>query len=641
MPEPLSIEALLLGHSQELLLAVHPNTLRVMACNPHAAQVLGYAAEDLLGLSINEIETTLADLFYWESVRQGSRERVDRVDSEYRLASGELMPMRKWVRTADGPQGICMVVRAVPALAERQAEEALARSMVELRTTLEATADGILAMDAEGRVVNFNRRFAAMWQLPPSLLNAADDAEIQAWLEAQIPDAQGYRRRLDRMAEVPEDEFFDVLTLNDGRVFERTCRPQWMGDRVVGRVFSFTDVTARARAEAQLREARDQAEAANRAKSDFLAMMSHEIRTPMNGVLGMIDVLEDSGMSEEQRGWLATMRRSAEALLTIINDILDLSKIEAQRLELEQIDFDLRGNLADAVLLFEPRARQKGLHLLLEIGPEVPQRAIGDPTRLRQVLTNLISNAIKFTADGEVRVRVSSAALPLPADGRLRLRFAVSDSGIGIPTDKLGHIFEPFAQADGSTTRRYGGTGLGLAICKRIVELMDGHIVVHSEPGRGSTFEFDVTMKSSVLSASPAAPIPLGQLSGAPTPGVDLAPRVLVAEDNEVNQQVARLMLAKVGIRQADYVVNGLEALERAGSGEYDLILMDCLMPEMDGYAATRALRERGVRSWIVAMTANAMAGDREACLAAGMDDYLSKPLSVAALREALERWRG
>lgn len=640
MAEP-SINALLLAHSQEILLAVDPDSLRIMGFNPHAVQVLGYEPQQLEGLSINEVETTLADLFYWESVRQGSRERVDRVDSEYRMSSGDLIPVRKWIRSADGLQGNYMLVRAVPALAERQAEEALARSMVELRTTLEATADGILVMDAEGHVVNFNRRFAAMWQLPTGLVNAADDAEIHSWLESQIPDVQGYQRRLGRMAQVPEDEFFDVLTLNDGRVFERTCRPQWMGDRVVGRVFSFTDVTARAQAEAQLREARDQAEAANRAKSDFLAMMSHEIRTPMNGVLGMIDVLEDSGMDEEQRGWLTTMRRSAEALLTIINDILDLSKIEAQRLELEQIDFDLRANISDAVLLFEPRARQKGLRLLLDLSHEVPQRAAGDPTRLRQVLTNLISNAIKFTADGEIRVHVSRSALPGPTDGSLRLRFAVSDTGIGIPRDKLAHVFEPFAQADGSTTRRYGGTGLGLAICKRIVELMQGRIVVHSEIGRGSTFEFEVALRPSSIPAPSPASQPIAQVAGLATTGTELPPRVLVAEDNEVNQQVARLMLGKVGIRQADYVANGLEALDRATTTDYDLIFMDCLMPEMDGYAATRALREQGVRSWIVAMTANAMAGDREACLAAGMDDYLSKPLSVAALREALERWRG
>ena len=629
----MSLDASLLLASREVLLAVDPATLKVLACNPHAESFLGYAPGSLPGVPIIDIESSLSDIFYWEGVRQGLLEPVESVESLYRHANGELMAVRKTVLTAEHEGRSLVLIRAVDSRSEKRVEEALARSSAELRTTLEATADGILALDADGHVVNFNRRFAQLWALPETAVLQRDDAAVFAWLESCMNEPTAYRQRLESMRHDPEAEYFDVLQLADGRVFERTCRPQYLGDSLVGRVFSFTDVTARARAEEALVAARDQAEAANRAKSDFLAMMSHEIRTPMNGVLGMIDVLAGTPLDDEQRGFVETIRRSAGSLLSIIDDILDLSKIEAQRLELEQVSFDLHKLVGDTVLLFGPRAREKGLALVSDIASEVPRSVKGDPTRLRQVLNNLVSNAIKFTQTGEVGIELR--LLGQPAGESLALGFVVRDTGIGIPADKLEAIFEPFVQADGSTTRKFGGTGLGLAICRRIVRLMGGEI--HAEnPGAGSRFVFDVHLARHEL-------MPVEAAMAAST-GIQTLPAIgslLVAEDNEVNVQVMRLLLKRLGIGTVRYVENGQAALQALESGRFDVVLMDCLMPEIDGYEATRRLRQRGDDTWVIAMTANAMAGDREACLAAGMDDYVAKPLSLASLREVLQRWAG
>ncbi len=625
-------DALLLA-SREVLLAVDPASLQVVACNPYAESFLGQVPGGLLGMSINDIEASLSDVFYWEGVRQGLVESVDAVESLYRHASGDLLAVRKSVLPVDHDGRSLVLIRAVDSRAEKRVEEALARSSAELRTTLEATADGILALDADGHVVNFNRRFAQLWALPESAVLQRDDTAVFAWIESCMRDPAAYLERLEVLRGDPEAEYFDVLELADGRVFERTCRPQYLGDSLVGRVFSFTDVTARARAEEALMAARDQAEAANRAKSDFLAMMSHEIRTPMNGVLGMIDVLATTSLSDEQQGFVETIRRSAGSLLSIIDDILDLSKIEAQRLELERVSFDLHKLVQDTVLLFGPRAREKNIALVSHIAPEVPCGVRGDPTRLRQVLNNLVSNAIKFTREGEVGIELE-AVNDAPGES-LHLQFVVRDTGIGIPADKLEAIFEPFVQADGSTTRKFGGTGLGLAICRRIVRLMGGEI--RAEQGEpGSRFVFDVTLLTDTAVTASTSAASVNTSSALPSISA-----VLVAEDNEVNVQVLRLLLNRLGIGAVRYVSDGREALQALESGRFDLVLMDCLMPEVDGYEAARRLRERGDQTWVIAMTANAMAGDREACLAAGMDDYVAKPLSLASLREALLRWNG
>ena len=506
--------------------------------------------------------------------------------------------------------------------------DALAQSEARFRSLVSSANAAIILSDAQGMVQSWNPAAERIFGYPEAQI-------IGQPLTVLMPERlrEAHRLGMQRVSISGHSRLagtaVELIGLHrDGREFPiELSLATWRTND--GLFFSgiIQDITGRARQQVELRAAKEAAEAALRAKSDFLATMSHEIRTPMNGVIGMAGLLLDTPLSPPQREMVDALRGSAESLLTIINDILDFSKIEAGKMSLEEVDFGPHQVVEEAMALLEPQARARGLALAATLLPEVPKTVRGDPGRLRQVLVNLIANAVKFTAQGSVHVTVTRAEEVLT--------FAVRDTGIGIPLEQQARLFSAFTQADSSTTRRFGGTGLGLVISKRLVELWGGTIGLASVPGCGSTFHFTARLPERpnlVKSAS--------HTTARPT----FRGRVLVAEDNPINQRITAAQVTRLGLT-ADVVANGLEALEALARLPYDAVLMDCQMPEMDGFQATRTLRQReaqrgdGRRLPVIAMTANAMAGDREECLAAGMDDYVAKPVRVDLLVETLSRW--
>ncbi|MFA9216232.1 MAG: ATP-binding protein [Sphingomonadaceae bacterium] len=511
----------------------------------------------------------------------------------------------------------------------------------------------VFVKDQAGRYLRFNRRFEEFTQRSRSeiLGRTIDDFASPRWAAAtKEEDAEAWRTGRMVTSERRLASFDPPVDVLVSRIVIHSGGQSYM-------LGYFIDNSEQRAARSAMQRAVESAEAASRAKSEFLANMSHEIRTPMNGILGMTELVLESALTPEQRADLALVKASADALLHIVDDILDFSKIEPGKLEIEEVPFDLRQVVDDTLRAMVLRARQKGLALASELPASLPRIMKGDPGRLRQVLINLVANAIKFTAAGQITVALSAGP---EQDGRSDVTFAVSDTGIGIAAEKQRMIFEAFAQVDGSTTRQYGGTGLGLAICRRLLILMQGTISVHSEPEQGSTFSFTVPLShTGVTLAAPLLPLPAMPLESGGTllDAADAMPlavpappaerrrglRVLLAEDNPVNPRLALRLLEKLG-HQVTLVDNGLAVLERASRDAWDVILMDVQMPGLDGLAATRQIRLReliqGGHVPIIAMTARAMAGDRERCLEAGMDDYLARPVDGQQLREMLARYQ-
>jgi two-component system CheB/CheR fusion protein len=586
------------------------------------------------------------------SLMQLIRGMVDQIDAREqtllvtrRAALDESVRETKW-GTAVGATCAAALIVAVLALLQRdlrrrrQTETALTRQTNILTSVLDSMGDGVVVADAALRLQIFN---PAAERLFGAGISGAPAEEWTTRYGLFLPDTvTPYPTAALPLVRANGGEIVDEVEM----FVRHADAPDGLWTRINGRplrddhgtihgaVAVCRDVSERKRWEVSLQAAKEAAEAANQAKSAFVANISHEIRTPMNGIIGMTELVLASELTAEQRRYLDMVSGSAESLLHIINDLLDFSKMEAGRLELEPRDTDLRALFDSTLQPLTARAQQKGLQLHWAIAPEVPECVVADGARLAQILVNLVGNAIKFTAHGEVSVVVDRAGDgPLPGGDALALHLAVRDTGIGIPADKYEQIFRPFEQADVSTTRVYGGTGLGLGICTRLVELMGGRIWLESTPGTGSTFHVRLIVRSTPAAlAAPAA-------ASAATLEPIRPLHVLVAEDNPVNQELIRALLKRRG-HHCTLVGNGRAAVAAAAADTYDVILMDLQMPELDGFGAAAAIRTApGVaRVPIVALTADAMSGTAERCLAAGMDDYLSKPVRSAELDTVLAR---
>jgi PAS domain S-box-containing protein len=762
-----------------------PNVrVKIVDCNPLACEMHGYTREEIIGRSVDMLEATPWTLNEPNWIEGFRRQARFSGESQHKRKDGSTF----WVDystsylVVDGHEYVIGMDR--DATARKQAEAALATERDLMQALLENVPDSIYCKDRESRFLVISRALANKFGLADPQL-AVGKTDFDFFTEDHARPAFEGEQRIVRTGE-PVLGLTEKETWADGRVTWGLTTKTPMRNKageIIGTCGITKDITELKLAEEQLQAAKQAAEAATRAKSEFLANMSHEIRTPMNGVIGMTGLLLDTKLNAQQLDYAETIRASADTLLTVINDILDFSKIEAGKMHFEDLEFELVETIEGTLDMMAERAQQKGIELASAIPPDVPSRLRGDPGRLRQVLVNLISNAIKFTDKGEVVVRIFKEA---ETDEDVTLRFNVVDTGIGVAPEVQGRLFHAFTQADASTTRKFGGTGLGLAISKQIVAMMHGEIGVQSELGKGATFwftarlakqhglvraapdygrdlfdlrvlvvddnatnrqilrhqifawkmqkgsaasgyealkilraavaagkpydvalldmqmpEMDGLTLARAIKADPAIartrliiltslghvmttkelkeigidaylikPVKQSRLFDCLVDAVgqtkaeyiftkpaklvvlpaDLAAkaRVLLAEDNAVNQKVALAQLKKLGYK-ADAVANGLEVVESMGHVPYDIILMDCQMPEMDGYEATQHIRKREDETvipgrpkphvHIIALTANAMHGDREKCVAAGMDDYISKPMRESDLRAALERW--
>ncbi len=600
--------------------------------NPAFARMVGRMPKELIGRSMDEFihPQDLPILIKARSRRQEgetSSYEARLIRSDGCVFHVQVTGTPRW---QDGK--VLGSIIAVTDLTEcKRFEDELTKSEAKNRALLDAIPDTIFLLDEEGNFLDYRASNSSVLYAPPELFMGKN---IHSVMPQDLVELTMNNLVIARQSGKTQVFEYQLLINDETKHFEARINPcgEWAFLALV------RDVTERKRSDEMLWKAKEEAEAAAKAKSEFLANMSHEIRTPLNAVIGLTGLLLDTGLTHEQRNYLEIVRDSSDSLLSVINNILDFSKIDGGMMELEHSPFDLRRCIESAMDLMATRVAEKGLMLKVVLDDQLPPMLVGDANRLRQVLANLLSNAVKFTDKGFVEVSVRGNAIP---EG-FELRFDVLDTGIGMPLDKLDRLFMPFSQIDSSITRKYGGTGLGLAISKRLVEMMGGRIWAESDPGVGSTFTFTAKVKlpcmqpvqHEVKDSKPEIKPPIeGHFQQARPLSI------LLAEDNAVNQMVLLQMLRKIGY-QADLASNGFDVLAALDRQAYDVVLMDIQMPDMDGFEATRRILARfskTKRPRIIALTAHALNGDRERCLEAGMDSYLSKPVKIEDLQSALQ----
>ena len=506
---------------------------------------------------------------------------------------------------------------------KQSSETAIAAERDRLRAVMDNVADAIIVIDETGFITAFNPATAKIFGYEQAELNGRSFTDLVP-LSTNNPATERIETiglRKDHTP-IPIEIMLSCLVTDNHPLQIAVVR----------------DITQRQENEQALLAAKEAALRANKAKSQFLANMSHEIRTPLNGVIGMAALMQGTPLNAEQQDFMKTILRSSEVLLHQVNDILDISKIEEGKLELESAPFSVRQCVEEAVDVLSVNGREKGLQLVWDVAETIPTLIMGDVTRLRQVLLNLLGNAIKFTEAGKISIH---ATLEKVVNGRFQIHVSVQDNGIGIPAERLDSLFDSFTQVDTSITRKFGGSGLGLAISRELVQLMGGHIWVDSQIGLGSTFHFNILAEA--VSASEAALMDIVHLSSTNQPasanGTERQPfSILLVEDNRINQKVCLGMLQRLGYK-ATVASNGVQALVALSQNEFDVVLMDIQMPELDGVSTTRRIRTQWPEArqpYIIAMTANALKGDREEYLSVGMDSYLSKPIRLKDLERAL-----
>ncbi len=614
---------------------VADQAIRILMFSKGAEEIFGYTADEIIGQPIARLIPQRFRPAHEGHVGRFAGGPIDSKTMRERGAllglrkNGEEFPLEASLSRRQAPTGLIFTAIVRDITERRRAEERLVRSEQRLTIALQSANLHVFEMDFRARVLFKAGAEDTFFERPVTFEDLAKNVWFGVHPDYRAEAEQAWRRH----RKTGKDFRFETLVnRSDGRRIWALLTAELIEDenrRPLRLIGALQDISERRRAEAAMAEAMASVEAANLAKSAFLATMSHEIRTPLNGILGMAQAMAIDALSPEQAERLDVIRQSGEALLAILNDVLDLSKIEAGKLDLEAIAFDLGELVRGAQATFTSLANQKGVSFALDV-EKAEGGYVGDPTRVRQILYNLISNALKFTERGEVRVTGAYR------DGMLRL--TVKDTGIGMAPQVLSNLFNAFVQADATTTRRYGGTGLGLAITHELIELMGGSIEVSSSLGQGSTFEVVLPLPRAEAAPAGAPRAAAPKAAASPLPAI----RLLAAEDNPTNQLVLKTLLHQAGV-QPVIVANGSQAVEAWETGEFDVILMDVHMPELDGVGATRAIRDKEAvsgrpRTPILGLTANAMAHQVEQYLAAGMDAVVTKPIDVAKLFAALDQ---